>query len=208
MSGWEWARCRTSARVRAAGVRIVIGGMCWPSVPTGWPGPLGRLNDAEHARWRAQAAALPGQVARLTGVPTVHASHVGPIRGETPLLPGVAWPTVMIGESQVCDRDGTVLARLTLEDGEGHAAADVDLAAAPAPVEAIPERFWIPEMSPMTKFAWHWMNATGALSYAVRHARGGFPWQGLPPADLPDDVGPAGPAEGPLAPGLGARSGP
>ena len=180
---------------------LVIGGMCWPSFPTGWPGALGRLNQAEHDRWREQAADLPGQVARLTGAPVVHASHVGPITGETPLVPGLAWPTVMLGESQICDRDGTILARLTLEDGEGHASADVDITAPPAPKEQIQERFWIPDMSLMTKAAWHWMNATGAFSYAVRHRRGGFPWQSLPAADLPDDLGPSDPDAAPLATG-------
>ena len=39
--------------------------------------------------------------------------------------PGIPWPTEMIGESQICDRDGTILARMTLEDGEGHVSADV-----------------------------------------------------------------------------------
>ncbi len=201
MSGWEWARYRTSARVRNSGARMVIGGMCWPSVPTDWPGPAGRLNRTEHARWREQAAALPGQVARLTGVPVAHASHVGPITGETPLMPGIPWATVMIGESQICDRDGSILARLTLEQGEGHVAADVDIAPAPAPAEEILDRFWIPEMSLMTKAAWHWMNATGALFYTLRHRRRGFPWQELPPADLPDDVPPADPGTAPLATG-------
>jgi len=177
MSGWEWARYRTSARVRRAGARLVIGGMCWPSVPTSWPGPLGRLNRAEHARWRAQAAALPGQVARLAGVPAAQAAHVGPIRGETPLVPRLAWPTVMLGESQVCAGDGTVLARLTLEDGEGHVAADVDVPTTPAPSAPILDRFWIPDLSSMSRAAWHWMNATGAMSYRWRHLRRRFPWQ-------------------------------
>jgi predicted amidohydrolase len=201
MSGWEWARYRTSARVRNAGARVVIGGMCWPSVPTDWPGAAGRLNQTEHDRWREQAAALPGQVARLTGVPVAHASHVGPVTGETPLMPGVAWSTVMIGESQICDRDGSILARLTLEQGEGHVAADIDVTAAPAPADEILDRFWIPEMSLMTKAAWHWMNATGALFYTLRHRRRGFPWQALPPVDLPDEVPPADPSAAPLATG-------
>ncbi len=201
MSGWEWARYRTSGRVRDAGAHLVIGGMCWPSFPTGWPGPFGRLNQAEHDRWREQAAALPGQVARLTGAPVAHASHVGPITGKTPLVPGLPWPTVMLGESQICDRDGTILARLTLEQGEGHVSADVDITAPPAPQEEIQERFWIPDMSLMTKAAWHWMNATGAVAYALRHRRGGFPWQSLPAADLPDDLGPSDPSTAPLATG-------
>ena len=88
MSGWEWARNRTARRVRDAGAQVVLGGMCWPSLPTNWPGPLGRLNEREHALWREQARALPGQVARRTGVPVAHASHVGPVVGQTPGVPG------------------------------------------------------------------------------------------------------------------------
>ncbi len=42
------------------------------------------------------------------------------------LGPGIPWRTQMLGESQICDRDGTILARLTLEDGERHIVADVD----------------------------------------------------------------------------------
>ena len=67
MSGWEWARNRTSGRVRAGGAQLVLGGMCWPSLPTNWPGPLRWLTEREHGIWREQARALPGQVARLVG---------------------------------------------------------------------------------------------------------------------------------------------
>ncbi len=80
MSGWEWARFRTAARVRAAGARLVLGGMCWPSMPLNWPGPLRWWARREHAIWRRQARELPGQVARLTGAPVAHASHVGPVQ--------------------------------------------------------------------------------------------------------------------------------
>ncbi len=174
MSGWEWARYGTAARVRAAKARIVIGGMCWPSMPLNWPGPLRWFSEREHGIWREQARALPGQVARLTGAPVAHASHVGPITGETPLGPGIPWKTFMLGESQVCDRDGTILARLTLEDGEGHVAADVDLRE-PAPLDPIRDRFWIPDMTVNTKAAWVGMNTQGALAYRLRHARHAFP---------------------------------
>lgn len=198
MSGWEWARYGTAARVRAGGARLVLGGMCWPSLPLNWPGPLRWWARREHAIWRSQARELPGQVARLTGVPVAHASHVGPVRGETPLGPGIAWRTQMLGESQVCDRDGTVLARLTLEDGEGHAAADVQLRDA-EPLEAIQDRFWIPRMTLTTQVAWHALNAHGAFSYRIRHARRGFGWQDWPAGDLPDELPPSIPAEAPAA---------
>jgi hypothetical protein len=134
-------------------------------------------------------------MARLTGAPVAHASHVGAIEGETPLGPRIPWKTQMLGESQICDRDGTILARLTLEDGEGHVAADVDLAPAPTPLDPIQERFWIPKFTLTTHAAWHAMNAHGALAYRLRHARRGFPWQSWPSGDLPDEIPPSSPSD-------------
>jgi predicted amidohydrolase len=200
MSGWEWARHRTSARVRAGGAQLVLGGMCWPSFPTNWPGPLRALCRREHDLWLDQARALPGQVARLVGAPVAHASHVGPITGATPLGPGLSWPTQMIGESQICDRDGTILARLTLEDGEGHVSADVEVRA-PEPLDPPRDRFWIPGFSLLTHAAWHGMNAHGAVRYRAKHARGAFPWQKLPALDLPDEIPAGHPATAPVAAG-------
>jgi predicted amidohydrolase len=200
MSGWEWARSGTAARVRSAGANVVLGGMCWPSMPLNWGGPLGPWVRHEHDLWRRQCRELPGQVARLTGVPVAHASHVGPVTGATPLAPGLAWRTEMLGESQICDRDGTILARLSLEDGEGHAAADVELGP-PRPLDEIPDRYWIPHLSIASKLAWHSMNAHGSLAYRLRHARRGFPWQQLPICDLPDEVPASEPWQAPAASG-------
>jgi predicted amidohydrolase len=200
MSGWEWARNRTSARVRAGGAQLVLGGMCWPSFPTNWPGPLKLVTTREHELWCAQAKALPGQVARITGVAVAHASHVGPVTGETPLAPGLAWPTVMVGESQICDRDGTILARLSLQDGEGHVSADVDIRPA-QPLDPVGDRYWIPKMSLLTHAAWHGMNTHGAVKYKVRHARKAFPWQAWPAVDLPDEIPAGDPAQGAVATG-------
>ncbi|MEA2172183.1 MAG: N-carbamoylputrescine amidase [Solirubrobacteraceae bacterium] len=191
MSGWEWARNRTSARVRDSGVQLVLGGMCWPSMPTNWPGPLGLWMAHEHQTWKEQCRDLPGLVARRVGVPVAHASHVGPVLSETPLAPGLPWPTSMLGESQICDRDGTILARLSEEDGEGHVSADVTIEA-PRPLDPTESRLWIQDMSLLTKtVAWYAMNAHGDVKYWLRHARKGFPWQHEPATDLPDEI-PAG----------------
>ena len=198
VSGWEWARMRTAARVRAGGAWLVLGGMCWPSFPTNWPGPLRALALLEDGKWRDQARELPGQVARLVGAPVAYASHVGPIVSDTPLAPGVPWKTTMIGETQICDRDGTMLARLGPEDGEGHAAAEVELRA-PQPLDPIRDRFWIPGMSFVTHAAWHALNAHGSLRYKLRHASGNFPWQNLPDTDLPDEILAAPPTRAPVA---------
>lgn len=187
MSGWEWARFRTAERVRAGGARLVIGGMCWPSVPLNWPAPLSIWAKREHAIWRRQCRELPGQVARLVGAPVAYAAHVGPITGETPLGPGIPWGTEMIGDSQICDRDGTVLARLALEDGEGHVSADVELSD-PVPLDPILDRFWIFNATVTEQAAWHAMNAHGTLGYKTRYRRKLFPWQQWPNADLADEI--------------------
>ncbi|UTI62790.1 carbon-nitrogen hydrolase family protein [Paraconexibacter antarcticus] len=198
MSGWEWARNRTSARVRDGGAQLVLGGMCWPSFPTNWPGPLRTLCRHEHEQWVRQAMELPGLVARRTGVAVAHAAHVGPITGETPLAPGLSWPTVMVGGSQITERDGTILASLSLEDGEGHVAADVQVAPA-TPLDATEDRLWIQDFSLLTNAAWYGMNAHGNLRYRLRHARKGFGWQAWPSGDLPDEIPAGGAAAGALA---------
>jgi hypothetical protein len=54
-------------------------------------------------------------------------------------------------------------------------------------------------MSLTTHAAWHGMNAHGALTYRVRHARRGFPWQAWPAGDLPDEIPASSPAEAPAA---------
>ena len=190
MSGWEWERNRTSRRVRDGGARLVLGGMCWPSVPHNWRAPAAKLFARENALWKEQCRDLPAMVARRVGAPVAHASHVGPVEGESPLAPGIAWRTTMLGESQICDRDGTVLARLSEEEGEGHVAADVELTA-PAPLDPIADDFWVQNLSPMSRAAWHWLNFHGDVSYRINHARKRFPWQSLPAADLPDEI-PAG----------------
>ena len=168
-------------------------------MPLNWSAPpFGVWVRREHAIWRRQARELPGQVARIVGAPVAHASHVGPVTGITPLAGGLKWRTEMLGESQICDRDGTILARLSLEDGEGHVAADVELGA-PRPLDPVGERYWIPKMTLSTHLAWHSMNSHGAISYRFNHARGRFPWQEVPAGDLPDEIGPSDAAEAPSA---------
>jgi hypothetical protein len=70
---------------------------------------------------------------------------------------------------------------------------------APEPLDPIQDRFWIPDMTVTTHVAWHAMNTQGALSYRLRHARGGFDWQHSPAGDLPDEIAPSSAADAPAA---------
>ncbi|MCW4354864.1 hypothetical protein ONR57_16285 [Hoyosella sp. YIM 151337] len=64
-------------------------------------------------------------MAPLVGTAAVHASHVGPTTMFIPGLPKVPWRTSMLGETQIVERDGTILARLSEADGEGDIAATI-----------------------------------------------------------------------------------
>lgn len=164
--GWEWARYRTAARLRGR-VRAVLGGMCWPTSPKNWAGPLGWWGNREHRLQIELAIKLPGQVARLVGTPVVHASHVGPITMHMPALPKVPYRTSMLGETQICERDGTILARLSEEDGEGHIAATIELAD-PQPLDDLENDFWIPEMTASVRATFDLANLHGKVNYQLR----------------------------------------
>lgn len=192
-NGWEWARMGTARRLRGR-VQLLLGGMCWPSFPLNWPGPLATWGAREHALQRQHARELPRQMARLIGAPVAMPSHVGQIEFETPLAPGVPWRTSMIGETQIVERDGTILARLTEEDGEGHVAATVQLAP-PGPVDPLGPMYWIPPLSVSTRAAWFGCNTHGAAKYRIMRALRRHPWQDWPGGDLPDEIGPGSPAE-------------
>ncbi|WP_051343336.1 carbon-nitrogen hydrolase family protein [Pseudonocardia spinosispora] len=189
--GWEWARMGTARRLRGR-VQLLLGGMCWPSYPTNWPGIAGKWAAREHSLQLQHARELPRQMARLIGAPIVMPSHVGPIDFDTPLAPGVPWRTYMVGETQIVERDGTVLARLTAEDGEAHVSATVTLDT-PEPVDPLGPMYWIPPMSVSTRAAWAAMNNHGALKYKAMRLLRKHPWQSWPGGNLPDEI-PAAPA--------------
>lgn len=191
-NGFEWLRSRTAARLRGR-VRLVAGGMCFPSFPS-WSATKPWFWDREHARMLALARETPGRMARVVGVPAVQPAHVGPVTMRTPFAPGVPWPTIMIGETQICDAQGTTLASLTSDDGEGWVAADVawgDSVAEPA--DPVPPTFWMPTLPWTVHAVWYATNAMGRTRYAIDHRRRAMPWQGTAAegSDLPDRV-PAG----------------
>ena len=119
---------------------------------------------------------MPPKMARLVGAPIVMASHVGPITMSTPALPGVPYRTQMVGQTQICERDGTVLARLDYDDGEGHIAATVELAP-PDPLDEIPSRFWFLNMGPSVTATWSLANVHGTTKYHALKRLGRHPWQ-------------------------------
>ena len=170
---WELVRTRTAQRLRGR-VRLIVGGSCWWATPD-WPLARALLRGSEAAN-RAIMRETPARFARLTGAPLIHASHCGRFVCATPLLPFVSYPSHYLGEAQIVAADGTVLARRTHEEGEGVALARLALVPA-APVEPLPDRFWIPELPLVARVLWRYQNAHGARAYRRVRAARGFNWQ-------------------------------
>jgi predicted amidohydrolase len=192
VNGFEWLRSRTAARLRRQ-VHVVAGGMCFPSFPQ-WAATRRWFWDREHATMVELARETPGRMARVTGAPCVMPSHVGDVTMRTPFAPFLDWPTILLGETQICDARGTCLASLSYADGEGYVCADVPWVAPAAqePMYEVPPRFWMPVLPWTVQAVWYATNAWGRTSYLARKAARRHWWQAGPGfEDLPDCV-PAG----------------
>jgi predicted amidohydrolase len=180
--GMEWGRSRTARRLRGK-VGLVLGGSCWWSSPN-WVFPRAWM-VRDHQYNLGMVAEMAPRMARMVGAPCAVAQHVGRVYSDTPLLPGVSWSTVLAGDSMIVDGDGTVLARRGPEEGEGFICADVTIGAV-APSQPIPMGFWSQPMAGLLVATWHQQKRHGQLSYRIRHALGGFPWQPVENTDLPN----------------------
>lgn len=163
---WEFVRTQTARRLRGK-VEMVVGGTCWWDLPrhsVGMPKSLSEKNlKILHD--------TPGRFARLVGAPVVHASHAGRFRGKSPWLPGVPYESYYLGETQIVDGKGNILAHLTREDGDGVISAKITPGRV-EPSEEIPDGFWIPHLPSVIKFAWTYQNAHGKRYYKKANAKG------------------------------------
>ncbi len=163
---WELLRWRTVRRLQGR-IDLVIGGTCWPGGPA--EGPTRRLLSAFEEPARDILREAPSRFSRLLGVPVVHASHAGPLRCRIPLVPG-PFTSHFLGETQIVDREGLVLARRAHEEGEGVIVADVETGAV-VPKDAMPsgdgkgDPFWIPTMPPLVRAAWSVLNLHASITY-------------------------------------------
>jgi N-carbamoylputrescine amidase len=156
---WEFIRWGTAKRL-AGKIDLLFGGSCWPTYPKGMIGRR-RADDMMRASF--------GKMARLLGVPVVHANHVGAFPGRLPFL-GLPYVSHFAGESQILDAEGKILARARLEDGECVIIAEITPGRCPT-LEAIEAGFWIPKLPPGFEFAWRTFNWHAHRKYSLLKRR-------------------------------------
>ncbi len=162
---WEFVRTRTVRRLRGK-VDLLVGGSCWWTVPDKAIPIPGKANA--HRRNLKVMRETPVRMARMLGVPVVHAAHAQDFTCHMPLLPGLPYRSYYLGETMIVDAAGEVLARLSREDGEGIAVADVQLGRA-IPSEDPPDGFWIPRLPWLIRMVWFYQNLHGRWYYRRTH---------------------------------------
>lgn len=163
---WEFVRTQTARRL-VGKVGMVVGGTCWWGMPKrglGLPQSLSERN--RHILYDT-----PRRFAKMVGAPVVHASHAGNFVGKWPWMPWMPYESGYLGETQIVDGSGNILARLTREDGDGVILADITPGSV-EPSEKIPDRFWIPDLPWLFRFVWTYQNAHGRRYYQQMNSRG------------------------------------
>lgn len=147
---WELIRSQTVRRMSGR-VDIVVGGSCWWDLPDGVEGA--EYDDARAAN-RALLASTPGTFAKMLGVPFIHASHAGEFEGLTPGAEHLPYRSRMLGETQIVDGTGEVIARRTQDEGEGIILAEIVPGLAAEQRPSTPNTFWIPKLPDAELAAW------------------------------------------------------
>jgi hypothetical protein len=158
---WELIRSRTASRLLGR-VELVVGGCCWWDLPDALVGPE---MDALRARNLEILTATPGTLARMLGVPVVYASHAGEFEGLMPGAPDQPYRSRWLGETQIVDARGEILARRDRRQGEGLVFANVTPGRVAGAQIPIPDRFWIPDLPELLLQSWKDQNQFGRDYY-------------------------------------------
>lgn len=172
---WELIRSQTPRRLLNK-VGMVVGGSCW------WDNrlPVRPKEEEEQAILRNMLRDAPVQLARRLGVPVIHASHAGDFEGLTPGNESKSYVSRFLGETQIVDGHGKVLARMTYEDGEGVVTAEITPGQVTGDLAPIPDDFWVVSLPPGAIKAWEYLNPLGQQYYATTfrpNLEGGSPSQ-------------------------------
>ncbi len=160
---WEIVRTRTAKRLAGKIDILLTSSGWWTADPGGsWPGLAPAQAQATWNEHQALIDAAPQRMARVLGVPVVHANLAGPNPGYASLAFDREASGRYLGSSQVVDAQGKTVARLGREPGV--LIAEVAFGRQ-APSEAAPDDFWFPEVSDAMRRRWATSGALGRDHY-------------------------------------------
>lgn len=163
---WEQIRTQTVKRLKGK-IDFLMTGTHWWGIPTNWS-LLTSLLKSTAVSNLAIFHATPSTLSKLLGTANIHASHCGSLTGKNRILPwgvlDIPYKTELLGETQIVDNEGNIVAHMTKEDGSGVLLAEIDLKPKP-PSMKLPNRFWIPKLPPMIKLTWSHQNAVSKPIY-------------------------------------------
>lgn len=159
---WELIRSQTARRLLNK-VGLLVGGSCW------WDNRLPvRPNEVEEQTLlRNMLRDAPSRMACMLGVPVIHASHAGDFVGQTPGNESKLYASRFLGETQITDGHGRILARMAYEDGEGVIAAEISPGQVAGALAPIPDDFWAVSLPPGAVKAWEYLNPLGQRYYST-----------------------------------------
>ena len=160
---WELIRSQTVRRL-VGKVNFVVGGSCWWDLRH----PVPPQEADYQALMRTFLRQAPGNLARRLGVPVVHAAQAGDFEGLVPGNETVPYVSRFLGEAQIIDGHGNVLARLAYEDGEGIVTAVIAPGRIEGDLAPTPEGFWSVDLPPKTLQVWDHLNSLGRDYYATK----------------------------------------
>ncbi|GAA6151229.1 carbon-nitrogen hydrolase family protein [Pseudoteredinibacter isoporae] len=172
---WETIRSRTVARL-ANNIDFLMTGSHWWTSAQNWTA-LSSIGESVDAESRATLFDAPGKLSRYLKVANIHASHCGKLHGGFPLLPmqslAIPMETTLIGEAQIIDRNGQIVARRRESEGAGIVSATLDLR--PREEEPIiPDGFWISKPGLFINLSWWQQNWVGKRIYKQAKKEGKF----------------------------------
>ena len=162
---WEMIRHRTVQRL-AGKIDVLLASSAWPIIDpdVGFPG-MSREQVVElNSVLLAMLQDAPNRLARMLGVPVVHANLVGPQRATKLFDQPVEVLTRFCGESKVVNANGKTVACRSASEGEGLVVADLEFEKT-SPEPARSDEFWIPELHPILKDLWYIQGRVGREYY-------------------------------------------
>lgn len=150
---WEMMRYDTLRRINGE-ADLLLCGSCWWDLPEDAP------KDREPLRQYNQnlAVDVPQKFARLAAIPLIHASHCGKVTAKHFPDGERVQTRQLVGDAQIIDESGSVLAKRSFSDGEGIAYADLKLKQKSSKKCHFPDDYWTEDLPESYKNAWETSN--------------------------------------------------